>query len=66
MIPSDLFLNLSSFFSDSSRRPHHPQMGIISNPADYQQFVKGINSGDVADFVATPLGPPGNTSRLGR
>ena len=39
--------------------PHNPQTGIISDPADYQQLVKGINSGDEEDFVATPLGPPG-------
>ncbi len=39
--------------------PHNPQTGIISEPSDYQQFVKGINSGDVRDFKDTPLGPPG-------
>lgn len=39
--------------------PHNPQTGIISDPSDYQQFVKGINSGDVRDFAATPLGSPG-------
>ena len=39
--------------------PHNPQTGIISDPKDYQQFVKGINSGDIEDFKNTPLGPPG-------
>ena len=39
--------------------PHDTKTGIIVDPADYQQLVAGINSGDVADFVATPLGPPG-------
>ena len=39
--------------------PHNPGTGIISDPKDYQQFVKGINSGDVRDFRDTPLGSPG-------
>lgn len=39
--------------------PHNPKTGIISQPADYQQLVEGINSGNPRDFVATPLGPPG-------
>ena len=39
--------------------PHDPRTGIISNPADYQQLIKGINSGDIRDFADTPLGPPG-------
>ncbi|WP_036486206.1 vanadium-dependent haloperoxidase [Myxosarcina sp. GI1] len=39
--------------------PHNPETGIISNPADYQQLVRGIDSGDLRDFKDTPLGPPG-------
>ena len=39
--------------------PHNVKTGIIVDPKDYQQFVRGINSGDVRDFKATPLGPPG-------
>ena len=39
--------------------PHNVQTGIITDPADYQQLVEGTKSGDVRDFAATPLGPPG-------
>ena len=39
--------------------PHNVNTGIIVDPQDYQQFVRGINSGDVRDFKVTPLGPPG-------
>ncbi|MDJ0691259.1 MAG: vanadium-dependent haloperoxidase [Xenococcaceae cyanobacterium MO_188.B32] len=38
--------------------PHDVNTGIIVDPQDYQQFVRGVNSGDVRDFKATPLGPP--------
>ncbi len=39
--------------------PHDLNTGIITNSEDYQQFVRGIDSGDVRDFADTPLGPPG-------
>lgn len=39
--------------------PHDVTTGILINPQDYQQFVRGIDSGDVRDFKDTPLGPPG-------
>ena len=39
--------------------PHNLATGIIVDPGDYQQFVRGISSGDVRDFKVTPLGPPG-------
>lgn len=39
--------------------PHELKTGIISDPADYQQFIRGIDSGDPRDFKDTPLGPPG-------
>lgn len=39
--------------------PHDETTGIIVDPQDYQQFVRGIDSGDVRDFQDTPLGPPG-------
>ena len=39
--------------------PHNETTGIIINPRDYRQFVRGIDSGDVDDFQDTPLGPPG-------
>ena len=37
--------------------PHDPETGLLLNPADYQRFIRGIDSGDPADFIATPLGP---------
>ena len=37
--------------------PHHEYTGLLLNPADYQQFVLGIQSGDTDDFAKTPLGP---------
>lgn len=37
--------------------PHHNETGLVQNPADYQQFIKAINSADPADFRLTPLGP---------
>ncbi|MFK8184081.1 MAG: vanadium-dependent haloperoxidase [Phormidesmis sp.] len=37
--------------------PHDEKDGLICNPADYQQFVRGIDSGDPRDFRDTPLGP---------
>lgn len=39
--------------------PHDVKTGLLDNPDDYQQFVRGIDSGDVRDFRDTPLGPPG-------
>lgn len=37
--------------------PHDLSTGLLDNPVDYQLFVRGIDSGEPADFVATPLGP---------
>ena len=37
--------------------PHDEKTGLLLNPADYQQFVLGIQSGDTDDFAKTPLGP---------
>ena len=39
--------------------PHDVQTGLIVDSQDYQQLVRGIDSGDVRDFKDTPLGPPG-------
>ena len=39
--------------------PHDEKDGLICNPADYQQFIRGIDSGDARDFQDTPLGPKG-------
>ncbi|MGB3299208.1 MAG: vanadium-dependent haloperoxidase [Phormidesmis sp.] len=37
--------------------PHHPSDGLVCDPADYQKFIQGIDSGDPRDFLDTPLGP---------
>ncbi|MEO1401434.1 MAG: vanadium-dependent haloperoxidase [Cyanobacteria bacterium J06635_1] len=37
----------------------HADNGLLSDPDDYQQFLRAIDSGDVQDFRDTPLGPPG-------
>ena len=42
--------------------PHNHTTGLVINPADYQQFIKGIDSSDPEDFIATPLGPIGYQS----
>ncbi|MDJ0694677.1 vanadium-dependent haloperoxidase [Mastigocoleus sp. MO_188.B34] len=39
--------------------PHDVNTGLLVSSDDYQQFVAGIDSGDVRDFKDTPLGPPG-------
>ncbi|MEM9568559.1 MAG: vanadium-dependent haloperoxidase [Cyanobacteria bacterium P01_E01_bin.34] len=39
--------------------PHNLETGVIESADDYQQFVRGIDSGDPQDFRDTPLGPPG-------
>ncbi len=40
--------------------PHDEKDGLVCCPADYQQFVRGIDSGDPRDFRDTPLGPKGS------
>ena len=42
--------------------PHNEKDGLIADPADYQQFVRGIDSGDLRDFMDTPIGPPGSAA----
>ncbi|MEM7108926.1 MAG: bromoperoxidase, partial [Bacteroidota bacterium] len=37
--------------------PHNENTGLVSSDADFDQFVKGIDSGDPLDFKRTPLGP---------
>jgi len=41
--------------------PHNDLTGLVLHPEDFQQFVKGSDSGDPRDFVDTPLGPLGGT-----
>ncbi|MHC4377661.1 MAG: vanadium-dependent haloperoxidase, partial [Planctomycetota bacterium] len=36
---------------------HNPKTGLVENPDHFQQFVRGIDSGDPQDFRDTPLGP---------
>lgn len=40
--------------------PHDGKDGLICDPTDYQQFIRGIDSGDTRDFQDTPLGPKGS------
>ena len=40
--------------------PHNENDGLICDSADYQAFVRGIDSGDPRDFRDTPLGPKGS------
>ena len=40
--------------------PHDDDSGLVQNPDDFQQFVKGIDSGDPRDFIDTPLGRRGD------
>ena len=40
---------------------HDEDTGLVKNHDDFQQFVKGIDSGDPRDFVDTPLGPIAGT-----
>lgn len=37
--------------------PHDYDTGLVASPADYEQFVRAIDSGDARDFIGTPLGP---------
>ncbi|MEM6428464.1 MAG: vanadium-dependent haloperoxidase [Deinococcota bacterium] len=42
--------------------PHDCNTGLVMSSADYEQFVRAIDSGDPRDFIDTPLGPtPENT-----
>ena len=36
--------------------PHDRLTGLVKSPVDFQQFVRGIDSGDPRDFIDTPLG----------
>ena len=44
--------------------PHDVNTGLLKDPDDYQQFVRGIDSGDVRDFKDTPLGPKRDEARI--
>ncbi|KAG1649173.1 Vanadium-dependent bromoperoxidase [Nymphon striatum] len=37
--------------------PHDHNTGLLSDPADYEQFVYATKTGKAQDFLATPLGP---------
>lgn len=51
--------NLTHIANFTKGLPHNLKTGSIEDPADFQQFVRGIDSGDPRDFRETPLGPPG-------
>ena len=36
--------------------PHDRLTGLIKSPDDFQQFIRGIDSGAPRDFIDTPLG----------
>lgn len=36
---------------------HEPDTGLVADPAEFQKFIKGIDSGDPRDFRDTQLGP---------
>lgn len=40
--------------------PHDAEDGLIYDSRHFELFVRGINSGDLTNFVSTPLGPPPN------
>ncbi len=50
-------IELSYIANFTKGLPHDTKTGLLLNPPDYRQFVRGIQSGDTADFEATPLGP---------
>ena len=45
----------SYMMSFTKGMPHDENTGLVSDPANFQQFVKAINSGDERDFIDTPL-----------
>ncbi len=49
--------NPSHIASFTKGLPHDPKTGLLLSPADFQQFVLGIQSGTAENFKATPLGP---------
>ena len=50
--------NKPSHIANYTKGLPHNADGLLTNPDDFQQFVKGIDSGDPQDFRDTPLGPP--------
>jgi len=43
-------------FSFTKGLRHDPDSGLLANPTDFEQFVRGIDSGDPRDFIDTPPG----------
>ena len=52
--------NFSHIANYTKGLPHDSKDGLIYEPEHFQRLVRGINSGDPNDFIATPLGPPPN------
>ena len=50
--------NFCSYLANFTKGlPHNHGSGLVESPEEFQKFVKGIDSGDPADFIATKLGP---------
>ncbi len=54
---SDKNKNVPSHIANYTKGLPHDENGLLVRAADYQQFVRGIDSGDIRDFRDTPLGP---------
>lgn len=56
--PGDGFKFKPSYLASFTKgMPHNYKTGLVCNHEDFQQFVKGIDSGDPRDFIDTNLGP---------
>ena len=53
--------NVPSHIANFTKGLPHDKKGLLVRAADYQQFVRGIDSGDERDFQDTPLGPDGES-----
>ncbi len=49
--------NVPSHIANYTKGLPHDENGMLVRAADYQQLVRGIDSGDIRDFRDTPLGP---------
>lgn len=52
-----------SYLASFTKGLRHNDDGLISEPDDFQQFIKGLDSGDPRDFIDTPLGPLGYSEK---
>lgn len=49
--------NQPTFLGSYTKGLPHDYNGVIANPDDFQQFIRGLDSGNTLDFQATALGP---------